>query len=145
MKTSSAGLAVLTQREGRRNQAYLDSRGIPTIGVGHTGPEVRLGLAWSDEQVEAALASDVAWAENEVNRCVNVPMTQNQFDALVSFVFNLGSRAFSSSTLLKSLNSGSYMGAATQFPRWDLVAGRQSEGLLRRRVAEQELFTRRDV
>ena len=75
MKTSSAGLAVLTQREGRRNQAYLDSRGIPTIGVGHTGPEVRLGLAWSDEQVEVALASDVAWAENEVNRCVTASIT----------------------------------------------------------------------
>ena len=130
MKTSSAGLAALTQREGRRNQAYLDSRGIPTIGVGHTGPEVRLGLAWSDEQVEATLASDVAWAENEVNRCVTVPMTQNQFDALVSFTFNIGKTGFDHSSALRDFNNG-VMKAANDLLMWErppvLKGRRESE------------------
>ena len=139
MKTSSAGLAALTQREGRRNQAYLDSRGIPTIGVGHTGPEVRLGLAWSDEQVEATLASDVAWAENEVNRCVTVPMTQNQFDALVSFTFNIGKTGFDHSSALRDFNNG-VMKAANDLLMWE-----QPPVLKGRRESERQQFLTKEL
>ena len=106
MKLSQKGIEALAQREGRRNRAYQDTRGIWTIGVGHTGPEVREGLEWTDEQVDSALANDVGWAEAAVNKHVTVPITQNQFDALVSFTFNIGAEGFATSTAVRVLNSG---------------------------------------
>ena len=101
--------------------AYPDVRGVPTIGVGHTGPEVHLGLTWTDAQVEEALADDVKWAEDEVNRCVLVPMTQNQFDALVSFTFNVGKTGFDHSSALRDFNNG-VMLAANDLLKWDIPA-----------------------
>lgn len=118
MKTSEEGLAKLTLREGVRRRAYLDDKGIPTIGVGHTGPEVFVGLVWTNTQIEDALADDVVEAENCINKYVEVPLTQNQFDALVSFVFNVGVMAFRRSTLKKVLNTGDYEGAAKCFDDW---------------------------
>ena len=130
MKTSPAGLAAITQREGRRNEAYRDSRGIWTIGVGHTGPEVHAGLVWSDSQVESALAHDISWAEDAVNKHVTVPITQNQFDALVSFTFNIGAEGFATSTAVRVLNSGVNQ-AANALLLWEhpaeLKARRESE------------------
>jgi len=118
MKISPAGLAALIQREGKRNVAYQDTRGIWTIGVGHTGPEVHSGLVWTDEQVQAALATDVKWAEDEINLRVLVPITQNQFDALVSFVFNVGKSGFDSSSALRDLNIG-IMKVANDLLMWE--------------------------
>lgn len=106
MKMSPAGLAALAQREGRRNEAYQDTQGIWTIGVGHTGPEVHPGLVWTDEQVDAALSADVKWAEDEINLRVLVPITQNQFDALGSFIINIGKYGFDHSSALRDLNLG---------------------------------------
>lgn len=130
MKLSPAGLQALSLREGRRLNAYLDSRGIPTIGVGHTGPEVRMGLIWSNTQVDEALAADVGWAEDEVNRMVTVPMTQNQFDALVSFVFNIGKSGFDHSSALRDFNYA-VTKAANDLLMWEtppiLKARRESE------------------
>lgn len=87
-----------------------------------------------------ALLQDVADAEKCVGKNVRVPLTQNEFDALVSLTFNIGCRAFSGSTLLKLLNSSDYDGAAQQILRWDKQAGKPLAGLTRRRKAEKEMF-----
>jgi lysozyme len=115
----------------------LDTKGIPTIGVGHTGPEVYIGLAWTDEQIEDALRDDVQEAEDCVNKYVTVPLTQNQFDALVSFVFNVGVMAFRKSTLLRILNTGDYVEAATCFDMWH-----KPKEIIGRRDSEREQFKR---
>ena len=131
MKTSVEGLNKLKKREGVRNRAYLDTKGIPTIGVGHTGPEVYMGLVWTDQQVTDAFADDIQWAEDAVNGYVKVALTQNQFDALVSFVFNIGETAFRRSTLLRVLNTGDYVEAANCFDMWhkpkEIIGRRDSE------------------
>ncbi len=135
MKTSAQGLDLITQREGKRNDAYLDSVGVATMGVGHTGPEVHLGLHWTDEQVEAALAKDLEWVEGAINSKVTVPLEQYQFDGLASFIFNIGGGAFGSSTLLRVLNEGDYDEAARQFDRWHIPPE-----ITRRRNGEREQF-----
>lgn len=125
---SEGGLQKLSVREGRELKAYRDSKGILTIGVGHTGPEVRDGLVWTEEQVDAALAKDVKWAEDAVNS-VSQPLTQNQFDALVSFTFNVGKNAFLVSTMKKLLDKGDMKGAALQYDRWHIpveITGRRN-------------------
>lgn len=139
MKTSVAGLALIEQFEGLRLASYQDGAGIWTIGYGHT-VDVFKGDTCTAEQAAEWLIEDVVEAEDLVNSLVNVPMTQNQFDALVSFTFNLGGKAFANSTLLRVLNAGSYALVGSQFLRWDDVAGKPSPGLLRRREAERELF-----
>lgn len=135
MKTSDAGLAALTKREGKKNEAYLDVKGIPTIGVGHTSPEVHIGLVWTDQQVQDALRADVEDAEDCVNGYVKAPLTQYQFDALVSFVFNVGDTAFRRSTLLQVLNTGDYAKAAECFMMWNKPAA-----IIGRRISERRQF-----
>jgi len=135
MRMSEQGIDLLMQREGSRRAAYRDSQGIATIGVGHTGPEVQMGLVWSDEQIRDALARDLAWAEGAVNSQVRVPLEQHQFDALVSFIFNIGSGAWASSTMLRKLNEGDYEQAAAQFDRWHVPPEITS-----RRNGEREQF-----
>ena len=131
MKTSDKGLAALSLREGSRNKAYLDTKGIPTIGVGHTGPEVKLGLVWTNQQVQEALRKDVSIAERCVDSTVKVELTQNQYDALVSFIFNVGVGAFTKSTMLKKINAKDFAGAALEFDRWhipvEITSRRNSE------------------
>lgn len=126
--------------EGRRHEAYQDSKGVWTIGVGHTGPEVKPGLVWTDEQIDAAWASDNKWAQDTVNRMVLVRLTQDENDALVDLVFNIGIGNFDASTLLRELNAGDVRGAAAQFDLWDHCSGVVLAGLLRRRQAETALF-----
>jgi lysozyme len=138
MKTSQAGIQALEDREGVRTQAYQDVRGIWTIGVGHTGPEVHQGLVWSAQQVADALAHDIGWAEDEVNRTVYVPMTQNQFDALVSFVFNIGKTGFDHSSALRDFNSGVIRAAN------DLLMWEQPPVLKGRRESERAQFLKKD-
>jgi len=140
MKTSQSGLDFIQDVEGCKLFAYLDTGGVWTIGVGHTGPEVVRGLACTMEEAMAWLAEDVREAEDAINKAVKVPLTQNQFDALVSFVFNVGVGAFLSSTLLKKLNAGDYEGAAAQFPRWNKDNGKEIAGLTKRRHLEQGVF-----
>ena len=120
MITSDKGIQILAMREGKRLKAYKDTKGIWTVGVGHTGPEVVEGLCIDDAQCHSLLHFDVATAEKAINDLVKVPLTQNQFDALVSFVFNVGVEAFKRSTLLKVLNLGNYKEAANQFDRWHI-------------------------
>lgn len=130
MKLSENGAKVLILREGLKLKAYKDTKGIWTIGVGHTGPEVVEGLVITKEKAHELFQKDVAWAEDAVN-LVKAPLTQNQFDALVSFVFNIGAGAWKRSTMLKMLNAGDYAGATKQFDRWvipkEITSRRMSE------------------
>lgn len=130
MKISKNGLNYLIQREGSKTFAYKDVKGIWTIGVGHTGPEVVEGLVWTTAKIDAVLLTDITWAEAAVN-AVDCPLSENQFDALVSFVFNIGASAFYNSTMRRLLNKGEYELAAKQFDRWvipkKITARRMSE------------------
>jgi lysozyme len=120
MKTSEQGLSLLGEREGRRLEAYQDTVGVWTIGDGHTGPDVYEGLVWTGEQANAALAKDVKLCEDTVNMYCVQRLRQHQFDALVSFIYNVGASAFRRSTLLRKLNQGDFEGAAMQFDRWHI-------------------------
>lgn len=133
--------------EGLRLVAYLDSVGVWTIGYGDTGPDVVKGLAITKEQAENRLRKRLAEFEGYVNKAVKVKLTQNQFDALVSLVYNIGPTAFNNSTLLRKLNAGDYIGAADQFLVWNKgrVGGvlQVIKGLANRRREERELFLRK--
>lgn len=140
MVISEKGLALIKQFESLRLATYKDSVGIPTIGWGHTGPEVKMGQKITQEEAVRLLRADVARFEKAVGRVVRVVLNQNQFDALVSFSFNVGAQALEDSTLLKKLNAGDVQGAADQFPRWNKAGGEVLAGLTRRRAAERSLF-----
>jgi lysozyme len=137
---SKDGLAITEQFEGCRLVAYQDQVGVWTIGYGHTGSGVASGLTITQDQAIDLLTSDVAASAAYVNAAVTVELQQNEFDALVDFVFNLGRGAFAGSTLLKNLNAGQFDAAATQFDLWDHAGGQVVAGLLRRRQAEQAMF-----
>jgi lysozyme len=139
-KYSDAGFALTKKFEGCELKAYQDSVGVWTVGYGHTGSDVVEGLTISQEQADFLLHADVAWAEACVNKAVIVAIKQNQFDALVDFVFNLGAANFLQSTLLRRLNAGCFSDAAGQFLRWNRAGGMVVDGLTRRRAAEMALF-----
>jgi lysozyme len=140
VKISENGLALIQHYEGCRLSAYTDSAGIPTIGYGHT-KGVQMGDVCSDTQALEWLAQDVTSAEECVTLCTaSVRLTQNEFDALVSFTFNLGCAALRNSTLLRKLNAGDRNGAAVEFGRWNHAGGKVVDGLTMRRHAEADLF-----
>ena len=139
MNISPAGITLIKEFEGLRLSAYQDSVGMWTIGYGHTGG-VREGKTITQEQADAFLRSDVAATVRAVDGMVKVPLRQGQFDALVSFAYNLGSNALQNSSLLRLLNAGDYHGASGQFGRWIYAGGVVMPGLVRRRRAEQDLF-----
>lgn len=142
----SPGIAIIKAFEQCELEAYLDQGGIPTIGWGHTGPEVHLGLTWTQEHADAVLVQDVAMARyavrNPLNPKVFHDLTDNQREALTSFVFNIGAGKFASSTLVKLANQGNIAAIPGQMLRWTHVNGVVSAGLERRRKAEVELFER---
>jgi lysozyme len=142
--TSDAGLALIKALEGLETEAYPDPgnrvTGEPwTIGYGHTRG-VRRGETCSEAQATDWLREDLQAAEGAVRRLVGVPLGQGQFDALASFVFNVGPSAFGNSTLLRLLNAGDAAGAAEQFKRWNRGADGVLPGLVTRRAAERDLF-----
>lgn len=137
---SGAGLALTKKFEGCRLTAYQDVAGVWTIGWGHTGPEVRAGLSWTQERADQQLDLDLARFVGRVNSVLRAVVTQGQFDALVDFAFNVGWENLAHSTLLRKLNSGDFGGAAAEFLKWDHAGGKEVEGLLLRRQAEQRLF-----
>ncbi|MEF0148259.1 lysozyme [Pseudomonas guariconensis] len=139
MRTSQRGVSLIKSFEGLRLQAYKDAVGVWTIGYGTTRG-VNAGMKISKEQAERMLLNDVQRFESEIERLVTVPLSQNQWDALVSFTYNLGSANLESSTLLRKLNAGDYAGAAEQFQRWNKAGGKVLAGLTRRREAERSLF-----
>lgn len=140
-KTSRRGLELITSFEGFVDHVYLDPVGIPTIGVGHV---VRAGESFpakiTRERGLQLLASDAQIAEAAVRRLVKVRLSQGQFDALVSFAFNVGTGALAVSTLLRELNAGHYRAAADQLLLWTKAGGSELPGLVRRRQAERALF-----
>jgi lysozyme len=141
MKTTSAvGQALIRHFEQCRLTGYLCPAGVPTIGWGHTGPEVRVGMKITQQQADALFEQDLRKREAQVFHLVNVHLTQGQWDALVSFEYNLGEGNLASSTLLEKVNAGDFRGAALEFPRWCHSGGEVLEGLVLRRKAEQQLF-----
>lgn len=142
MTTSQAGRKAIELFEGLRLQAYRDQRGIWTIGYGHTGAEVVSDLTITEAQADELMAQDLHHVEDFISSHVTVRLTQNQFDALVSLVFNIGVGNFGNSTLLKLLNESDYLGAANQFLAWDKTNGEENQGLLSRRILERTTFVR---
>ena len=140
MNISQKGIDLIKSFEGCRLTAYRCPANVLTIGYGHTGADVTAGLKITQEQAEKLLKSDLLVHCNNVSKAVKVPLTQNQFDALVSFEFNVGYGAFVSSTLLKLLNQKKYKEAAAQFDRWIYANRKVLAGLVRRRTAEKKLF-----
>ncbi|MCE1325727.1 lysozyme [Enterobacter asburiae] len=144
MQTSEKGIALIKQFEGCKLTAYLDSVGVWTIGYGWTqhvdGKPIRAGMTIKQETAERLLKTGLVSYESDVSRLVKVGLTQGQFDALVSFTYNLGARSLSTSTLLRKLNAGDYAGAADEFLRWNKAGGKVLNGLTRRREAERALF-----
>lgn len=138
---SQQGLDLIKKFEGFSAEAYFCPAGKRTIGFGHViaGHEA-FSEPFTRECAENILKQDVSAAEQAVRRRVAVALTQGQFDALVSFVFNVGEKAFENSTLLRFLNAGDPDKAAAQFSRWVYAAGRKLSGLEARRAAEAQLF-----
>ena len=134
-----AGLDIVKEAEGLRLSAYLCPAGIPTIGYGHT-KGVKLGDTCTKEQAEKWLENDFFTAKQEVKAVVKVSLRENQLDALASFVFNLGVRKLTQSTLLKKLNAGDYSGAAAEFDKWVFAGKVKLNGLIKRRAKERKLF-----
>ncbi|MNG43661.1 Lysozyme RrrD [compost metagenome] len=144
MKTSNSGVALIKGFEGKRLVAYDDGVGVWTIGFGTikypNGVRVKRGDKCTEAQAEQYLRNDLIAFENTLNQLVKVPLNQNQFDALVSFTYNLGETNLRSSTLLKKLNAKDYKGAAAEFLKWNKAGGKVMNGLVKRRKAEMELF-----
>lgn len=144
---SQVGVDLITSFEDTRTKAYDDGVGVWTIGIGTTfypsGNKVKQGDTCTLEQAKSYFKHDLAKFEKAVNESVSVPLTQSQFDALVSLTYNIGSGAFKDSTLLKKLNKGDYQGAADQFLAWKKAGGKVLPGLVRRREAERALFLKK--
>ncbi|EPY1673834.1 lysozyme [Salmonella enterica subsp. enterica] len=147
MQTSPKGIALIKQFEGCSLTAYPDpgTGGAPwTIGYGWTHPvdgkSVKPGMKIEQETADRLLKTGLVSYENDVLKLAKVKLTQGQFDALVSFAYNVGSRSLSTSALLKKLNDGDVKGAADEFPRWNKAGGKVLNGLTRRREAERALF-----
>jgi lysozyme len=143
MRCSRQGLELIKRFEGFSARPYLCPAGKLTIGYGHV---IRPAEKFSDngiteEAATALLVRDISLWEETINRLVTVTINQNQFDALVSFIHNIGARAFEKSTLLRRLNQGAMQRAAAEFSRWTYSNGCKLEGLVRRRAAESTLFS----
>tara|TARA_B100000214_G_C23925590_1_gene608204 strand:- start:898 stop:1368 length:471 start_codon:yes stop_codon:yes gene_type:complete len=139
MNIGQKGIDLIKHFEGCELNAYKCPAGVWTIGYGHI-KGVSEGMSITQEQAEQMLLDELKEYENYINELVTVSLSQNQFDALVSWVYNLGPANLQSSTLLKVLNSGDYSGVPAQIERWNKAGGKVLEGLIRRREAESALF-----
>lgn len=146
MKTNDAGIELIKSFEGLKLSTYLDIVGVPTIGFGSTGPDIKLGMTWTEQQCIDRLKKDLQKFEKAILAAVKVPMTSNEFAALVCWTYNVGSGAMSGSTLVKLLNKDTpKTEVADQFMRWNKAGGKEVAGLTRRRKAERELFLKPEV
>ena len=136
---SAAGAVAIVQHEGLRQTAYVDPVGVVTVCAGHTRT-AKLGQTLTAAQCTALLKQDVRDSEQAVKRLVKVPLTQNQFDALVSFTFNVGAGNLAKSTLLRKLNANDCWGAGAEFSRWTYGGGCVLPGLVTRRASERATF-----
>lgn len=164
MKTNDAGKKIIIEFEGFEKVSYPDpdsllgremlktpNKRMPnwmclpgdpwTIGIGATGKGVGPGVTWTEEQILLRFAQDLEGFEKQVVKALQTSANENQFSALVCFVFNMGIVKFRGSTLLRKFNEGDTLGAAAEFPHWDHgSSGEELAGLRRRRLAEQQLF-----
>lgn len=144
MVVSLFGVDLICSFEGKRLAAYDDGVGVWTIGFGTTvypnGIKVKKGDTCTEAQAKAYMAHDLKKFESAVNNAVTVPLNQNQFDSLVSLAYNIGTGAFSRSTLVKKLNANDIRGAADQFDVWVNAGGKRMQGLVNRRAKEKALF-----
>ena len=140
MNISKEGLELIKKFEGFSAVPYNDVAGYPTIGFGHKILKGELFGTIGSMEATALLEKDAQWAVTAINTAVEVALTQNQFDALVSFTYNVGAHAFSTSTLLKKLNEQLYGEAANEFLRWCTAGTHRNEGLFKRRQQEREYF-----
>jgi lysozyme len=120
---SIAGGALLLASEGLRTDAYLDNGGVPTIGVGHTAG-VRLGDTITRSDAMEMFEKEASRFGAAIKRCVKVPLYQHEYDAYLSFAYNVGETAFCNSTLVKKLNAYDYLGACSELKRWTYVKGK---------------------
>lgn len=144
MLLSNLGIDLICDFEGKRLVAYDDGVGIWTIGFGTTvypnGIRVKKGDTCTEAQAKAYMSHNLKKFEQAVNSSVTIPLNQNQFDALVSLAYNIGTNAFKNSTLVKKLNAGDIRGAADQFDVWVNAGGKRMQGLVNRRAKEKEVF-----
>lgn len=140
VQINQAGIDIIKFFEGFKSSPYQDSAGHWTIGYGHKILDYEKFDQISQDQAEYLLTKDIQQAENAINRLVKVSLNQNQYSALVSFVYNIGAGNFAKSTLLKNLNDRNYNQVSKEIRRWVYVNGRVSSGLVKRRKAESELF-----
>lgn len=137
---SIENLEFIKKHEGLRLKAYKPTpRDVWTIGYGHTKTAVK-GMMITEKEAEKLFRGDLAWVRKAIATEVTVPLTQPQYDALASFVYNLGATNFRTSTLLRKLNASDYVGAANELPRWNKQKGKVLRGLTKRRAAERVLF-----
>ena len=139
LKISQEGIALIKKFEGCELTAYQCSAGVWTIGYGHT-KGIEEGMEITQQEAEDMLVEELHEYENYINDNVTAPLSQNQFDAMVSWVYNLGPANLKASTLLKVLNAGDYDGVPAQIKRWNKAGGVTLDGLIRRREAESLLF-----
>lgn len=141
LKLNSVGINLIKQFEGFSPVVYLDAAGHPTIGYGHL---IRDGESFTDgistNDAHYLMLDDVKRFEDAINQSVTVPLSQSQFNSLVSFAYNVGVSAFENSTLLGRLNAGDYIGATEELERWNRAGGRVLAGLVNRRKLEQDAF-----
>lgn len=144
MNTGPKGLALIKQFEGWRSTAYRDAVGVWTIGYGHTSmagsPKVRAGMKITKTEGETILRKDLRKYEKAVNDAVNVRLTQEQFDALVSFTYNVGPGNLRKSSVLRAVNARRFDEVPRRLMLWNKAGGKVLRGLTRRRAAEGELF-----
>jgi lysozyme len=135
---TSRGRQLLTDREGKRLNAYRDTKGIPTIGVGHTSaagpPEVQMGMTITDQQCDDILARDLEKFEAILDDALEVPVADHEYDALLSIMFNVGQQ-FATSTAIKRLNAGDRPGCADAIMMWN-----KPPEIIGRRKTEQAQF-----
>lgn len=138
--TGIKNVELIKESEGLRLKAYLPTpNDVYTIGYGHTKTAEK-GMVITLAGAEALLLHDLQWVETAIDMYVQVPLNQNQYDALASFIYNIGGTAFRKSTLLKKLNKKDYNGAANELLRWDKQKGKVLRGLTKRRQLEKDLF-----
>lgn len=140
MRASKNAVDLIRHWEGCRLEAYQDIGGVWTVGFGTTGPGIHEGTKVSEAIAVAMLKSDIAQVSDAVSRLVGLHTSQNQFDAIVSFAYNVGTGAFKSSRMLKLILAGKKEEASQEFLKWNHVGGVIVAGLMARREAERKLF-----
>ena len=134
-----SGGYLVAPNEGKVNATYIDPVGIATSCYGHTGPEVKLGQKFTDEQCLDQLAKDLSTHDKQMMNLVRVPLTDYQHAAFLSFTYNAGVGNFKSSTMLRKLNSKDYEGACEELSKWVYAKKKILPGLVKRREAEKEM------